>query len=154
MKEAIGNSVVFGIVITFMAIIIVILASSTAYSKAFKVRNRIIEMIEYNEGYADGIKPLEELETEINDELSEYGYRLNTSIINDCPVNRGQGVLVSSNSKYNYCVYKFDSGDASINGRGIYYGVLTYMYFEIPMVENLKIGIYSETKTLYDLSNF
>lgn len=154
MKEAISNSVIFGIVITFIAIIIIILASSTAYSKAFKVRNRIIEMIENNEGYEDGTESLAEFEEEINTELSEYGYRINTSVINDCPATKGQGTLVSLNSKYNYCVYKFDSGDASINGKGVYYGVLTYMYFEIPLVENIKIGVYGETKTLYDLSNF
>ncbi len=154
MKEAISNSVIFGIVITFIAIIIIILASSTAYSKAFKVRNRIIEIIEYNHGYDNGEKPQTELEDEINVALAQYGYRVNTSILNDCPVTRGSGTLVSTNSKYNYCVYKYESGTKNISGRGVYYGVVTYMYFEIPLVNNVKFGIYSETKTLYDLSNF
>ena len=51
MKEAFGNTAITTIVITFMAILILILASSSSYSKASKVRNRIIEMIENNQGY-------------------------------------------------------------------------------------------------------
>ena len=46
MKEAFGNSFITIIVITFMSVLILILASSSSYSKAAKVRNRIIEMIE------------------------------------------------------------------------------------------------------------
>ena len=56
MKEAIGNSFITIIVITFMSVLILILASSSSYSKAAKVRNRIIEMIENNQGYNNLMK--------------------------------------------------------------------------------------------------
>ena len=56
MKEAFGNTAITTIVITFMAILILILASSSSYSKASKVRNRIIEMIENNQGYGSDCK--------------------------------------------------------------------------------------------------
>ena len=46
MKEAIGNAFIFGLVITFIGIFILFFATSTSYTKAFKVKNKIIEIIE------------------------------------------------------------------------------------------------------------
>lgn len=164
MKEAMGNSVITMIVITFMAILILLLASSSSYSKAAKVRNRIIEMIENNQGYGvngNGIKDISLLREEIDSELSKYGYRINTSYTNNCPSkdgldpNTGAATEIYDinsslglNNKYQYCVYEYRTN------KGVYYGVLTYMYFDIPLVENIKLGIYGESKTLYDLSEF
>lgn len=165
MKEAFGNSAITIIVITFMAILILILASSSSYSKAAKVRNRIIEMIENNQGYGvngNGLLDISEFREQIDAELANYGYRINTSLSNNCPTKTGNdpiteapGVQVADinsslglNNKYQYCVYEFRTV------KGVYYGVETYMYFDIPLIDNIKIGIYGETKTLYDLSEF
>jgi len=46
MREAIGNTYIVGVVITFMSIFIIIFAGSIGYSKASKARNRIISIIE------------------------------------------------------------------------------------------------------------
>ncbi|MEG1739606.1 MAG: hypothetical protein RR266_04150 [Bacilli bacterium] len=159
MKEAISNSVILGIVITFMAILVALLATSSSYSKAFKVKNRVIEMIEQNQGYDDGLVSGTDFIDMIDTELAKYGYRQNTSIKNDCPIKEKTyfnkdnkairtGVLANQSSRYNYCVYKFQTD------KGFYYGVLTYMYFDIPLVDNIKLSVYGETKTLFDLSNF
>lgn len=155
MKESISNSVIFGIVITFFAILVILLATSSSYTKAYKVKNRIIEMIEENQGFENGVQNESELTALIDDELSKYGYRANNSISPDCSLGRGvnpaggyKGELISFYTKYNYCVYKYTTD------KGIYYGVLTYMYFDIPLVDQIKIGIYGETKTLFDLSKF
>lgn len=155
MKESISNAVIFGIVLTFFAIIIGILAASSAYSKAFKVRNRIVEMIEFNQGYDDGIKDTSDFVDEIENELQKYGYRQNTSVTNNCEVRSAtiNGMItdiyaINTTSKYNYCIYKYTTD------KGDYYGVTTYMYFDIPLVSELKLGLYGETKTLFDLSNF
>lgn len=157
MKESISNSVILGIVLTFFGILILLLASSSAYSKAFKVRNRIIELIEYNQGFENGLESQDELVAKIETELQKYGYRVNTNAAMkpDCKERTGNGFdgdnkvqPLSYASRYNYCVYEYQTD------RGNYYGVLTYMYFDIPLVDNIKISVYGETKTLYDLSNF
>lgn len=163
MKEAFGNSFITIIVITFMSVLILILASSSSYSKAAKVRNRIMEMIENNQGYGingNGLHSIDEFEKEIDDELARYGYRINTSPTINCPSKEGLDPETKSPgatiyainegmaSKYLYCVYEFRTV------KGVYYGVETYMYFDIPLIENIKIGIYGETKTLYDLTEF
>ena len=46
MKAALGNAFIFGLVITFIGIFILFFATSTSYTKAFKVKNKIIEIIE------------------------------------------------------------------------------------------------------------
>lgn len=161
MKEAIGNSAITIIIITFMGILILILASSSSYSKASKVRNRIIEMIENNQGYGPDCKacinPWDDFRENLDSELSNYGYRINSSNDNcrECPkgmsneeCNSSDVKLIDTFSKYQYCVYEIHTV------KGVYYGVETYMYFDIPLVDNVKFGIYGETKTLYDLSEF
>ena len=161
MKEAFGNTAITTIVITFMAILILILASSSSYSKASKVRNRIIEMIENNQGYGSDCKacvnPWDTFRDDVEKELANYGYRINTqnNKCGECPKGmseescRNSGAkLIDNFTKYQYCVYEFHT----VNG--VYYGVETYMYFDIPLVENIKFAIYGETKTLYDLSEF
>lgn len=164
MKEAFGNSAITIIVITFMTILILILTTSSSYSKAAKVRNRIIEMIEENQGYGvngNGILNISEFREKIDSELANYGYRINTSIVNTCPTKSGLdpetgapsqisdiNIKIGLNNKYQYCIYEFRTV------KGVYYGVETYMYFDIPLVDNLKLGIYGETKTLYDLTEF
>lgn len=164
MKEAFGNSAITIIVITFMTILILILTASSSYSKAAKVRNRIMEMIEENQGYGingNGLLDISEFREKIDAELANYGYRVNTSLTNNCATrpgldpNTGMQVQISDinkklglNNKYQYCVYEYRTV------KGVYYGVETYMYFDIPLVDTLKIGIYGETKTLYDLTEF
>lgn len=164
MKEAFGNSAITIIVITFMAVLILILTASSSYSKAAKVRNRIIEMIEENQGYGvngNGLLQINEFREEIDAELAKFGYRINTYLDSDCPTKIGRdpetGVItqisdintrLGLNNKYQYCVYEYRTV------KGVYYGVEAYMFFDIPFVDNLKIGIYGETKTLYDLTEF
>ena len=45
MKEAIGTSMVFNLIMIFLGIFIILYVSSIAYSKGFKVRNRLIDII-------------------------------------------------------------------------------------------------------------
>jgi len=157
MKEAISNSIIMSIVIIFIGVLVIILASSSTYTKAAKVRNRLIEMIESNQGYiSDGITSPDVFRAEIESELAKYGYRINTESTNKCKPREGNSETAMNDieainteySKYKYCIYKYETN------RGVYYGVETYMYFDIPLVDNLVLGIYGETKTLYDLSNF
>lgn len=50
MKESIGATWILGLVMTFMVLFIAVLSASVNYNKAFNIKNRIIAMIEKEEG--------------------------------------------------------------------------------------------------------
>lgn len=146
MKEAIANANVFNLMIVFIVILMAFFVGSLGYSKAFKVKNLIINEIEREEDYNDTMGE------DIDKTLSEIGYRVSNSNINRCENVKNTEFAGSSekievankNSKYEYCVFKI----SNVNGaRSSYrYRVIAYMYFDIPIINNLlKIPVKGET---------
>lgn len=147
MREAVGNTFIVGIIITFVIVFIVLFATSTSYTKAYKIKNRMIDIIESNGGVTA------QTYTEIDEFLGSIGYRVNVSG-QSCPT-RHQGTLVNGgrSSGYRYCIYEFGSSGTNEN-RGSYYGVTAYMYFDVPVLSTLlEMPVYGETKFLNVLSN-
>jgi len=154
MKEAIGSSFVMGMVITFITVFMLFFAASISYTKAFKVKNRIIEILEK---YDDVLKDdaincssdqdcylSSDVEDEISETLGEMGYRISTTKT-DCTVSdrfeNSFAIKKSSTSNYEYCIY------GNNTSKGTYYGVRTYIYFDVPIVNvKLKFPVYGETK--------
>ena len=146
MKEAIGNSFVLGLVITFLIIFMLFFATSLSYTKAFKVKNRIVEILEkyedvLNKSASNNNKMNSIVETEINKTLSDIGYRISVTP-NACPDRNGkQALMKNATANYEYCVYRYETS------KGIYYGVTAYMYYEIPIIgAKLRFPVYGETK--------
>ena len=142
MKEAIGTSMVFNLIMVFTGVFIAILVGSIAYSKSFKIRNRIINIVEKYYGYTD------EARMEIEENLSTIGYRI---VNKECPAQPRDTIenatLLQPQSDYHFCVYQYDAN------RGHYYGVLVYMHFDVPSTRNgIDIPIYGETRTFYNES--
>lgn len=146
MKEAIGTSFVLGLVITFLIIFMLLFATSLSYTKAFKVKNKIVELIEK---YDDILKVSvdtnnrldNDLENEISNSLSEIGYRISVTP-NNCPERNGKQALTkNTTANYEYCIYRYDTR------KGTYYGVTTYIYYEVPIIgSSLRFPVYGETK--------
>ena len=138
MREAIGTSFVFTLMITFVGILIAIFVGSIAYTKGFKVRNKIIDLIDKNEGYTEKAKE------QIEESLASIGYRI---VDKACPERKGmQGI---QDSDYRYCVYKYENEE-----KGVYYGVTVFLNFEIPLVGNyFEIPIYGESRIIFDKGN-
>lgn len=133
MKEAIGTSMVFTLIMVFVGIFIVLFVSAISYSKVFKVRNRIIEIIEKHDGFNEAAK------NEIDENLSAIGYRI---VKKKCPDNNG--VQGTQESDYYYCLYEYSTS------RGQYYGVTVFIQFDIPLIGNfINIPVYGETRILY-----
>lgn len=146
MKEAIGNALIFGIVITFIGIFILLFATSSSYTKAFKVKNKIVEILEkyddilgINVVDATGLSNV--VEEEINSVLSESGYRISI-YPNACPSRNGVDPINKGiTSNYEYCVYQYSTV------KGTYYGVTAYIYYQIPVIGiELRFPVYGETK--------
>ena len=140
MRESIGNAFLFNVIIVFTLIIILLLVGSLSYSKAFRVKNRIVEIIEKYKDYNMDAK------TEIEANLKSIGYKTNPNFTQKCS-DRGGTVMTDTSTLYRYCIVKFED-----NPKGVYFGVTSYMYFEIPVIHSiLEFPIYGETAVLYDM---
>lgn len=141
MKSAIGNAFIINFIIIFTIIFIGLFVGSLSYTKAMRIKNRITDIIEQNNGYNSNV------EKEINDYLKDAGYRISKVNSKGCKVDNEKYEVVypstTSVGNYDYCIFKFT------NKKGSYYGVKTYMYLDLPIIgDNLKIGVYGETKVL------
>lgn len=139
MKEAFGSAFVVQFVIIFVIIFIFFFVGGLSYTKAFKVKNRIVDIIEQHEVYD------EEAKTEINSVLQETGYRVsNKTSCTNTRFDDKKGELISSTTQtYNYCVYKLGTADRP------YYGAVAYMYFDIPIIgAKLEFPVYGETRVM------
>ena len=135
MKEAIGTSFVFNLVMVFVSVFIVLYVGSIAYSKGFKIRNRIIDIVESNGGYNATAS------TSIDENLGAIGYQITTRKCND----RDGATNIDIDSVYNYCLYSYDTS------KGDYYGVTVFIRFDIPLIgSTIQIPLYGETRILFD----
>ena len=161
MKEAIANAGVFNLIIIFVIVLLAFFIGSLSYSKAFKVKNKIIEEIEKDQGYTIGTN--NSTESRVEEWIGNIGYRVNTgnsrNTVN-CPTVTGnggeQGKLVNTDGDYQYCVYEFDTCTARSDKAkcGKYYRVTAYMYFDIPIISGLlKIPVSGETMIFNEINS-
>ena len=150
MRESIGGTWLVGIVIVFIVIFTSYLALSVNYSKAFKVKNGIIEIIEENEGLTD------KAQTQIVSYLNAAGYYVygNCNKVDPEYTDGEQnGVLTGyerqgSTNKYKYCVYERSISNDTLNRK--YYRVTVFFKFDIPLLYNVfTFPVTGETKAVY-----
>lgn len=149
MREAIGNSLLFNLVVVFVSLIILFFIGILAYSKAYRVKNRIIEIIEKHEDYSLAYE-------EINASLGDFGYRITSK--NECDSEKVKSHLEGLtyngvsyervdddyNNDYNYCVFQLGN-----SGSNHYYIVTTFVQFDFPFIGDLLVfPVYGETKIL------
>ena len=155
MRESLGGSMLLNLVVIFASLIIVVFVGILSYSKAYKIKNRIIEMIEkysvYEEKESD--YDISYVEDEINPDLSAAGYDVSTPTKCDnvktnflskkYDLEDLSGNL--NNHGYNYCVFRNDG----FGYGGSTYIVVTFIRFEVPIIADvLTFPVYGETKIL------
>jgi hypothetical protein len=140
MKEAFGTAYVVNFVIIFVILFIFFFVAGMSYTKAFKIKNRIVDIIEENECYSEDATCTSK--TEIDEILKDAGYRV-TNSKPDCKQIKGADPLTTNTNTFNYCVYKFDTN------RGSYYKAAAFMYYEIPVIgAHMQFPVYGETKVM------
>lgn len=158
MREAIGSTWLIGIVITFIAIFSGFLAYSISYTKAFRVKNEIINIIEKNEGFSEATIDLENVDdSTLRQNTSTeakafsfiksigYNYSMFENSSNPCR----EGELQTGG----YCLAKYCPNKGSESDR-IYYRVTTYISLSIPFLNvGIRIPITGETKAIYNDKN-
>ncbi len=141
MRESVGNTYLLGFAVFVVTIVMLLFVASLNYTKAFKVKNKIVNILETYGGYTT------EARDEIEQSLSEIKYRIDNNP--NCEAkgrfSESEVVTQQGNTNYRYCIYKFNKDEE----KGAYYGVVAYMYFEIPLIgKTLEFPVYGETKTL------
>lgn len=151
MKQAIGSVPMYNIIIVFIVLTFGFLGATLSYMKAFKVNGRIAKALENHEGY----NTLSE--KEITDTLSTIGYRYAEVGSYECPVRNGKqavSALSSETKKHYYCIYELDYYQ---NGKNITkyfnYGVLTYIFIDLPFGFDFKLPVYSETEKIFHFTD-
>jgi len=49
---------------------------------------------------------------------------------------------------YLYCIYHYSPNNTDLQNKDIY-GVVTYMYFDFPIVGRVRIPLYAKTNAIY-----
>ena len=154
MKESIGGGWLFGIVIVFIFLFAGFLAYSISYTKAFNVKNEVINYIEQKSGYTPYTKG--NLLNETNEEvlksttagkikllIDKSGYNVGT-VPSSCP----DKAIKEMRDNFGICIVKYcPTGDKKSD---THYKVTTYIHLTIPVIEiGLNIPISGETTTIY-----
>lgn len=151
MRESIGGAQVLMICVTILLVIIVLLSASIGYTKAFKARNAIINIIEKHAAYGDNATTvLNYAEKEIGDILDKMGYKVSAGTKRSCN-NRPKAKTSAKSTNYNYCLYQYEDSNGNY-----YYGIETYMYFEIPLFgenDRFVFPIYGDTNLFTKYNN-
>lgn len=157
MNGAIGNALLFKLAIIFTIILSSLFISSLAYSKAYKVKNKIIEEIEKQGEYSKNPEgAYAAAQSEILAWLNGVngqgiGYKKNNNKYNSrCTQEKyaSLGKLQNTMSDYSYCVYLMDTCNENTRDKcGVYYHVIAYMYVDFPLIEEFPIPIHGETMT-------
>lgn len=174
MREAIGGSWLFGIVVLFIALFTSYLAYSISYTRAFNLKNQIITEIERQEGFTKADASIANsldnisLETLRDDDsveaqalymIKKAGYNYTSASKVRCDTVDGH--VDPTPQAGGYCVTKYcQTGRLGTTSDSIspdvyehyrvYYKVTTFIAVTIPVVNiTLKVPITGETKTLY-----
>ena len=151
MKDAIGGSLLLNLVVIFTSIVILLFAGILAYSKAYKVKNKIVEIVESHDGNIISETVSNELKTEVSDqiamELTDVGYTISEAPSDSkCGSDSSRGTCTNLNTtNFKYCICEQSSGAES----GKTYEVITYIHFSFPVIGDLlTFPVRGETKIL------
>lgn len=135
MKQSIGGVYVLNLVIIFLLIMFGFIMASFSYMKAFKVTKGVAAIIESSSGYNDVSKKL------ISNYLDGVGYQRYNVTVEKCPYKNGKKADYASDG---ICIYNVVS-----EGTYLTYGIVSYMYIDLPLISLVKIPIYIETEKIY-----
>lgn len=147
MRDAIGGALTMEIILVFLVLVNSYLAYSVNYTRAFRVKNAIIDLIENNEGYPAGMSISCSSSATDNDFsgrlcniVRSYGYNAKGYPNGDekCP----NGVNPGGLSDLGLCIIPHSNINgqdiSNPNGRyiGVYYTVYSYINIDLPILRN------------------
>ena len=139
MREAIGGTWLFGLVITFIVFFASFLAVSINYSKAFNVKNNVVDLISKYEGNNESAR------SHVGTYLSSTGYLVSGDCLEGYTGYDLNGTKKTGGKAY-YCVKcDYASGENLMNKK--YYSVIVFFRIDLPMIGKLTtFNITGETE--------
>lgn len=162
MRESIGGTWLIGIVALFIVLFSAFMAYSINYTKAFRAKNGIIDLIEQNEGYTfyngSNIDNMTQEQLMNDSSVQAKAYALVKSMGYDYGSKSENKVVCNNDGTISdatkidaayqpggYCVYRFCNSDGTYR-----YKVVTYVMMKFPVINfGITVPIKGETKTLY-----
>ena len=148
MRDAIGQVFALQIILAFVLLINGYMAYSVNYTRAFRVKNQIVNIIEQYEGL-----PNDEAIDKINEYVDRMTYTASNQQINNFKNDNPTAECPGYNG---WCYIAHDvsttGGDGEMNGT--YYSVVTFVNIDIPVINNLIglgnfLQVGGETRTIY-----
>ena len=155
MRESLGGSMLLYIVVFFVGIVILFFASILSYVKAYRVKNRIINIVDSSPCMENDTDLFININQSINQSLLDAGYTITAAtpecnFINEkCNEDDGNfNVRIPYfGGDFNYCICKIDN--SSDSSTGYHFEVITFTEFKFPVIEHVvKSNIHGETKTM------
>ncbi len=142
MRDAFGGIVNLTIIVVFLVIVSGYLAYNVNYTKAFKVKNKIIS---YFEQYGNTCSnTTSDCSQKINKFMKEIGYNTDGSFmqLNAKSIGDGTPCTWTCNSKLNFCYaqYLVAKNTDVTGGKGkskVYYKVATRINMNIPIIDRI-----------------
>ena len=152
MREARGGTWLFGLVITFIVFFASFLAVSINYSKAFNVKNNIVDLIGKYEGNNNCTRK------HISNYLSTVGYLVPGKCPTDDAYNYTgydlNGNAVDPGKKAYYCISNDSNDNANVVLKKEFYRVVIFFRIDLPIVGDLTtFRIKGETESIYYPNN-
>lgn len=145
MNESISNAMVLTIVIIVIGVSSAITLFSLGYSKTYKIKNKIIDIIEQHGTYNDGV---------VRDDIEAYLRSANysseasyTGGSSKCPKLDGQNAI-NTLKTYTFCIYKHETI------KGDYYTVKAFQTYNFPLIGDfikVRYAITGDTQVLFEL---
>lgn len=154
MRDSVGGTFMIYVLIIFLSVYIVFVAVAFNYARAFRVKNKVIDIIEQNEGIKemDGNDNLTGITSgvfgQIDTYLNNVSYRVNNIGESNC---KGYDYI---NTNRGYYISKINQ-DSSIDGiESSYYKVRTFVYIEFPFLKlKFTIPVNGETRRIERINN-
>ena len=146
MRDAIGQVFTLQIILAFVLLINGYMAYSVNYTRAFRVKNQIINIVEQYEGVTN-----DEAKEKINAYVQQMNYEVSNTLINN---KRSEGYECF---KEGWCYKENNVSTADGDGQrtGKYYTIVTFVNIDIPVINKIIglgqfLSVSGETRTIYD----
>lgn len=141
MNEGVGSTTIIVIIVVFIAIVSAYLAFNVNYTKAFRMKNKIVSLYEENNGVCGT-----ECKSKIIEYAKDIGYNPYNSLRCDDQDIKPAGVVTETGREVSglYCEYKIkvqkssSSDDVFLDSNDeYYYRILTRIDIQIPIIQNI-----------------
>ena len=150
MRDAIGQVFTLQIIFVFVLLINGYMAYSVNYTRAFRVKNQVVNIIEQYEGPYN-----EEGLAKINSYIQQTSYNVTNSQMTDYISDTNGEAECPGYNGWCYVAHDVSIDEADGERNGKYYTVVTFVNIDIPVINQIVglgsfLRVVGETRTIYE----